>query len=635
MADTLDHSSSAAADLRKATSVLGSGSSLHWRDLTVKLPPKKPPSSSAADLESGKPSAPVEKHILDHVSGYVLPGEILFIMGPSGSGKTTLLDALADRLKLPVRGHQHLDGVPKTPQSLRIASKYVQQQDNLLGVLTVQETLDSYAGLYIPDASARAPAVAEAMDILGLTDYRDTKIGNAFTRGLSGGQVRRVSIGAELVASPNIMFLDEPTSGLDSATAFHVMSELKRITKRTGKAMVITVHQPSQLIFEMADNLLLLTKGKQVYFGRASEASGHFTKLGFIPTPRASDIDWMLDLINQDFGQTHVVEQCIDAWPTSNDCKRLEKILDDEIGMTQKNDVEQKEERQQQDSPRYNVGFLQQTMVLTKRGMLNAIRNPAVLWLRFAMYVMLSLLIGLVWLRLPFSAASIIEINNALFYVCAFMIFMSISVLPAYLEERSVLVRERANNAYSIPAYILSHTLYEIPYVFILSLFASLVTYYMVGLRSTPFRHFLIFALNLFTSLLVSESMMVLIAAMCPILIVGIAAGAMTNGMFMCVQGAFISIEKIGWWIRWIKFVALHFYSYSTFIVNQHDGLVYPAAPQNLFPPYPNDVEGSSIVKELGLETRLWVNFAAQIAMIVVYRGLAALWLHFFVKGKK
>lgn len=125
--------------------------------------------------------------------------------------------------------------------------------------------------------------------------------------------------------------------------------------------------------------------------------------------------------------------------------------------------------------------------MLTKPGILNAIRNPIVLCLLFDMYVMLSLLIGLVWLPLHFSAGSIIEISNDVFYECAFMIFMSTSVLPAYLEEWSVLVRERANNAYSIPITLLSHTLCGIPYVLILSIAASLVTYYMVGFRTDSF----------------------------------------------------------------------------------------------------------------------------------------------------
>lgn len=631
-ADTL-----AAMPLRKNSSLLEGGSSLHWRNLTVQIPLNGRSRRARADIE--RAGIPSTKTILNDVSGYVEPGQMLFIMGPSGSGKSTILDSLADRVKLPVRGVQYLDGRPKSAQTLKAIAKYVQQTDDLMGVLTVKETLDISAALYISDASSRLSAVVDVMDVLGLTAHAHTKIGNVFVRGLSGGQIRRVSIGSELVASPRLLFLDEPTSGLDSATAHNVMLELRRIAKTTSTAMIITVHQPSELVFEMADTLLLISEGNTCYFGDSKEAANHFRMLGFNQPPRSSDIEWMLDIVNRDFGHHENVDRCISAWKHSDAARLLEQKLES-CGIPKTNQYGETEgavsvartprfERMQ-----YAVGFLQQTKVLTKRGILNTIRNPAVLWLRFAMYLMLSLMIGLVWLRLGSSARYIIDVNNALFYICAFMIFMSISVLPAYLEERSVLMRERANGAYSVFAYILSHTLYEIPYVFVLALMASAVTYYMVGLTTGADRFF-IFMANLFVSLLVAESMMVLLSAVIPILIIGIAAGAMTFGLFMCVQGAFISIDRIGWWLRWVRYVALHFYSYSTFLVNQHRLRVYDAAPDNLFPPYPTDVRGEDVYRQIGLEERMWVNFVAMIAMIVFYRAVAAAWLHMFVRGKK
>lgn len=612
----------------KNNSLLSSGASLHWRDLTVTVPLKRPKSPNG-DVEKGHP---VTKTILDHVSGYVEPGQVLFIMGPSGSGKSTILDALADRIKAPVAGVQFLDGYRKSSRTLKSVAKYVQQTDDLMGVLTVKETLEVAADLYISDASARSAAVLDVMEILGLTAHAHTKIGNAFVRGLSGGQIRRVSIGCELVAAPRLLFLDEPLSGLDAASAHNVMNELRRVAKMTSMSMILTVHQPSELVFEMADTLLLIADGKTCYFGKASEAAAHFRNLAFERPARSSDIEWMLDLVNRDFGKHDVVDKCIESWPSSTAANELNAALDVR-GVPLTSDGA-KSKNHSSVRPSYAVGLFQQTLVLTRRGIRNTIRNPAVLWLRFAMYLMLSLMIGLVWLRLGTSASQIYNTNNALFYVCAFMIFMSVSVLPAYLEERSVLMRERANGAYSVAAYILSHTLYEIPYVFILAIMASSVTYWLVGLNPKADRFF-IFIANLFTSLFVAESMMVLISAVIPILIVGIAAGAMTFGLFMCVQGAFISVDEIGWWLRWVKFVAVHFYSYSTFLVNQYRGAVYSAAPDNEFPPYPNDVQGVTIYRQFGLEERLWVNFVAQIAMIVFYRVVAALWLHAFVRGKK
>lgn len=615
------------SSLNPAASLRTSGATLAWRGLTIEVPLSKKARNSS-DIEAPHKST---KRILDNVSGFVEPGQILFVMGPSGSGKSSLLDTLADRVKLPVQGIQVLDAKLKTSSALKNAAKYVQQTDDLLGVLTVKETFETAAGLYVPDSDKRAIAVNDVIDVLGLAAHQDTKIGNAFVRGLSGGQIRRVSIGCELVSRPRLMFLDEPLSGLDSATAYKIMGELKRIAKVTGMGMIITVHQPSALVFDMADTLLLISEGNTCYFGGARRAGEHFRSLGFIQPPKTSEIEWMLDLINKDFGDVEKVDKCITKWRTSLAADELEQDLA-RLNVPEDSKGAKGLEKGGK-SISYAVGFLQQVKVLTYRGVLNTIRNPAVLWLRCAMYLMLSLLIGLVWLRLGKSASRIIDLNNVLFYIAAFQTFMSVSVLPAYLEERTVLMRERANGAYSIGAYVLSHTIYELPYVAVLAFLASSVTYWMVGLTPSAARFF-IFAANLFTTLFVAESMMLLISAVIPILIIGIAAGAMTFGLFMCVMGAFIPIDRIGWWLRWVHYIAVHYYSYSTFSVNNFRGVTYDAAPDS-FPAFPEPVLGDSVYASLGLEERIWVNFLVQIAMVVFYRSAAAVCMHYLVRGKK
>lgn len=121
--------------------------------------------------------------ILDHVSGFVEPGPILVIMGPSGNGKSTILYALADRVELPVEGlhyancicltssrtskhFRQVDGSIKTPHALKAAAKYVRQTNELLGVLTVKETLDVVAGLYIDATTKRSLAVTVVRNFL-------------------------------------------------------------------------------------------------------------------------------------------------------------------------------------------------------------------------------------------------------------------------------------------------------------------------------------------------------------------------------------------------------------------------------------------------------------------------------------
>lgn len=86
-----------------------------------------------------------------------------------------------------------------------------------------------------------------------------------------------------------------------------------------------------------------------------------------------------------------------------------------------------------------------------------------------------------------------------------------------------------------------------------------------------------------------------------------------------------------------MQYIALHFYAFSTFMTNQYAGVNYTAYCPSVsqFPCYPYDADGITIVNYYQLESRIWLNFVVLIAMIIIWRGLAAVYLHFFVRGKK
>jgi ABC-type multidrug transport system ATPase subunit len=95
---------------------------------------------------------------------------------------------------------------------------YVTQSDDLIGTLTVRETVSYSAHLRLSNETSPAEkkAIVESTIVeMGLQDCADTPIGNWHIRGLSGGEKRRVSIAVEILTRPRMLFLDEPTSGLD------------------------------------------------------------------------------------------------------------------------------------------------------------------------------------------------------------------------------------------------------------------------------------------------------------------------------------------------------------------------------------------------------------------------------------
>ena len=92
---------------------------------------------------------------------------------------------------------------------------------------------------------------------MGLDGCADTKVGNQFVQGLSGGQKKRLSVAVALVKKPSLLFLDEPTSGLDAASAASVMNYIKQLAVDLNIIIVTTIHQPSSDIYFQFDKVMV------------------------------------------------------------------------------------------------------------------------------------------------------------------------------------------------------------------------------------------------------------------------------------------------------------------------------------------------------------------------------------------
>jgi len=107
---------------------------------------------------------------------------------------------------------------------------------------------------------------------LGLSKVRGTIVGDEMSRGVSGGEKKRVNIGVELLSDPHILFLDEPTSGLDAFQAQSVMKSLTDLSNN-NRLVFSVIHQPRSSIYAMFDKILLLSEGRLMFFGDASPPS--------------------------------------------------------------------------------------------------------------------------------------------------------------------------------------------------------------------------------------------------------------------------------------------------------------------------------------------------------------------------
>ncbi|KAL4445846.1 hypothetical protein ABPG77_009045 [Micractinium sp. CCAP 211/92] len=244
-----------------------------------------------------------ERTILSGLSAVMPPGRLLAIMGPTGCGKTSLINALAGRLPIggTLEGQVLVNGLPRG-KGFRAVSAYVMQDDVLFHDLTVCETLDFAARMRLPASvppAAKAARVDATIAQLGLAGAANTYVGNAVVRGVSGGERKRVNIAIELLSNPSLLFTDEPTSGLDAFQAQSVVESLSQLAK-SGRSVLATIHQPRSSVFQMFDLLLVLSEGKTVFYGRASEAVAWFASCGFLCPEHHNPADFFADLVARD-----------------------------------------------------------------------------------------------------------------------------------------------------------------------------------------------------------------------------------------------------------------------------------------------------------------------------------------------
>jgi len=215
-------------------------------------------------------------------------GQLIAVMGGSGAGKSTLLNVLNGNLK-PQAGTITINGLDIHSNLVKSAGLigFVPQEDMLLEELTVYENLYYSAKLSLANLSKTEVTnkIDNILNELDLLNIRNLKVGGILNKFISGGQRKRLNIALELIRGPVVLYVDEPTSGLSSIDSEKVILSLKQQSK-SGKLIIINIHQPSTSIFKMIDKLWILDKGGRiVYTGNPLDALTYFKSAVNFPEP--------------------------------------------------------------------------------------------------------------------------------------------------------------------------------------------------------------------------------------------------------------------------------------------------------------------------------------------------------------
>jgi ABC-2 type transport system ATP-binding protein len=203
---------------------------------------------------------------IDHVSLSIAPGEVFALIGPNGAGKSTLMKMFTTLLA-PSSGQAVVAGydIAAEPQKVRSHIGYVPQILSADGELTGYENMLLSARLYLIPAAERAGKIAQALEMMGLTEAKDRLV-----QTYSGGMARRLEIAQSTLHRPAVLFMDEPTVGLDPGGRRTVWEHVDALKREIGAAVVFSTHYMDEAE-AVCDRLALISGGKVAALGRPAE----------------------------------------------------------------------------------------------------------------------------------------------------------------------------------------------------------------------------------------------------------------------------------------------------------------------------------------------------------------------------
>ena len=217
------------------------------------------------------------RRVVNGISIFVEPGEIVGLLGPNGAGKTTTFNMVVGVIR-PDEGMVTFQGqeVTRWPmhKRARLGMGYLTQEPSVFRKLTVEENILAILETCKMNGTERKVRLKYLLDELDLAPLAKSK---AYT--LSGGEKRRLEITRALVTSPRLLLLDEPFSGIDPIAVYEVQKILRRIKER-GLGILITDHNVRETL-KLVDRAYLIHKGEVVYHGNGPD---------MLNDPKARDI---------------------------------------------------------------------------------------------------------------------------------------------------------------------------------------------------------------------------------------------------------------------------------------------------------------------------------------------------------
>ena len=619
------------------------------------------------NIKEGRNKPPL-KTILEDTHGCVKPGEMLLVLGRPGAGCTTLLKMLSNRRQ----GYAEVDGsISFGSMTSKEAKQYRSQivmntEDELFfPTLTVGQTIDFATRMKVPfhlptgmnkDVDFQRESRTFLLNSMGITHTEGTKVGNEYVRGVSGGERKRVSIIETLATRASIYCWDNSTRGLDASTALQFMKAIRAMTDILGLSSVVTLYQPGNGIYDLFDKVLVLDKGKQIYYGPMAEARPFMENLGFICEDGANVADFLT-------GVTVPTERRIrqgskDKFPRTAEAIRdvyqmtsVKTVMEQEYNYPGSEEaksntaefkeaiVHDKHKTLPKSSP-LTVGFIAQVRACVTRQFEIIWGDKPTLFIKQGATLVQALVAGSLFYNAPNNSSGLFIKSGALFFSVLYHTLMALGEVTDSFTGRPVLAKHKAFALFHPAAFVFAQIATDLPILFVQVTQLALIVYFMVGLTVSAGAFFTYWIVTFAVAMCMTAVFRAIGA-----LSANFDAASKISGFWLSAVilycGYFISKPTMHPWFVWIYWIDPLSYGFEALLGNEFRGKIIPCVAQNLIPSGPGygnaafqacagvqgAIQGSTFVtgeqylSALGYSsTHVWRNF-----------GVVLAWWAFFV----
>ncbi|KAH7137779.1 ABC-2 type transporter [Dactylonectria macrodidyma] len=532
------------------------------------------------ELLSFRAKAP--KQILHNFNGLVKSGELLIVLGRPGSGCSTLLKSMYADI--------NYNGIPQNVMMKEFKGEaiYNQEVDKHFPHLTVGQTLEIH-GMSREEFCQYAAKVV--MTVCGLSHTYNTKVGNDFIRGVSGGERKRVSIAEMIVAGAPLFAWDNSTRGLDSANALKFVQTLRFACDTMEVANAVAIYQASQSIYDLFDKATVLYEGRQIYFGPASQARAFFERQGWESPSRQTTGDFLTSVTNPDERRPRkgmeervprTPEEFEEYWRRSPEFKALQTELEqhqeefpvDDSGANAQEFRKQKQLAQSKHtrpgSP-YLISVPMQVRLNTRRGFQRIWNDKSATLSAVLSQIVIALVVGSIYYGQVNATANLASKGAVLFTAVLINALAAISEIASLYNQREIVEKHKSYAFYHPATEAIAGIITDIPIKFITSVAFNLVLYFLSGLRREAGPFFLYFLISYMATFIMAAVFRTMAA------ITKTVSQAMSLAGFLVLAlviytGFVVAVPQMHDWFSWIRWINPLFYAFEILIANEFHG---------------------------------------------------------------